>query len=117
MTAQLSMRSGLGGSTEKSESCSQGHRSRGRPLAAAPEADGSFEDRWEGIAQRMKDLREDIKPEDFEQEQLATLLGRCSTFVISSTETALRETWTCVTSLMIRWSASATSCEMPSMSM
>lgn len=39
----------------------------------APETDGSFDERWAEIAQRMKDLRDGIQPEDYDRDQLATL--------------------------------------------
>jgi uncharacterized protein (DUF2384 family) len=42
-------------------------------LRQAPEAGDSFEERWDEIAQRLKDLRYDIEAEDYDREQLATL--------------------------------------------
>ena len=42
-------------------------------LRQAPEADGSYAERWEEIAERLKKLRYDIDAEDYDKEQLATL--------------------------------------------
>lgn len=38
-----------------------------------PETDDSFDARWVEIAERLKALRDDIKPEDYDKAQLATL--------------------------------------------
>lgn len=75
MTAQLTYEERLGRIDREVGELQQGFIEAVEHLRRAPEADGSFEDRWEGIARRMKDLREDIKPEDFDKEQLATLAG------------------------------------------
>jgi uncharacterized protein (DUF2384 family) len=75
MTAQLTYEERLGRIDREVGELQQGFIEAVEHLRRAPEADGSFEDRWERIAQRMKDLREDIKPEDFDKEQLATLAG------------------------------------------
>ncbi len=75
MTAQLTYEERLGRLDEEVGKLQQGFIEAVEHLRRAPEADDSFEDRWEAIAQRMKDLREDIKPEDFDKEQLATLAG------------------------------------------
>ncbi len=42
-------------------------------LRRAPEVDDSYEERWQAIAQRMKRLREGIRAEDYDKDQLATL--------------------------------------------
>lgn len=42
-------------------------------LRQAPEADGSYEERWQKIADRLKGLRYEIKAEDYDKEQLAIL--------------------------------------------
>lgn len=39
----------------------------------SPHADGSFERNWQEIAQRMKGLRTEVRPEDFDKDQLVTL--------------------------------------------
>jgi uncharacterized protein (DUF2384 family) len=44
-------------------------------VRCAPETDDSFDERWSEIAQRMKDLRDGIQPEDYDRDQLATLSG------------------------------------------
>jgi uncharacterized protein (DUF2384 family) len=75
MTAQLTYEERLGRIDQEVGKLQQGFIEAVEHLRGAPEADDSFEDRWEAIAQRMKDLREDIKPEDFDKEQLATLAG------------------------------------------
>jgi uncharacterized protein (DUF2384 family) len=75
MTAHLTYEERLGRIDQEVGKLQQGFIDAVERLRRAPEADGSFEDRWEGIAQRMKDLRGDIKPEDFDKEQLATLAG------------------------------------------
>jgi uncharacterized protein (DUF2384 family) len=75
MTAQLTYEERLGRIDQEVGELQQGFIEAVEHLRRAPEADGSFEDRWEGIAQRMKDLRGEIKPEDFDKEQLATLAG------------------------------------------
>jgi hypothetical protein len=75
MTAQLTYEERLGRIDQEVGELQQGFIEAVEHLRRAPEADGSFEDRWEGIAQRMKDLRGEIEPEDFDKEQLATLAG------------------------------------------
>jgi uncharacterized protein (DUF2384 family) len=42
-------------------------------LRRAPEADGSYEQRWQEIADRLKGLRYEIRAEDYDKEQLAIL--------------------------------------------
>ena len=75
MTAKLTYEERLGNLDRQVEQLQQGFIEAIEHLRRAPEADDSFEDRWREIAQRMKGLREDIKPEDFDKEQLATLAG------------------------------------------
>ena len=67
MTAQLTYEERLGRIDQEVGELQQGFIEAVEHLRRAPEADGSFEDRWEGIAQRMKDLRGEIKPEDFDK--------------------------------------------------
>lgn len=42
-------------------------------LRQAPQADGSYEERWREIADRLKGLRYGIKAEDYDKDQLAIL--------------------------------------------
>ncbi|HTR89940.1 MAG TPA: hypothetical protein VMG62_07510, partial [Solirubrobacteraceae bacterium] len=42
-------------------------------LRQAPQADDSYEQRWQEIADRLKGLRYEIKAEDYDKEQLAIL--------------------------------------------
>ena len=42
-------------------------------LRQSPEADNSFDERWRAMADRLKGLRADVQPEDYDKDQLATL--------------------------------------------
>jgi hypothetical protein len=42
-------------------------------LRQSPETDGSHDERWRTIAERLKGLRAGIQPEDYDRDQLATL--------------------------------------------
>jgi hypothetical protein len=42
-------------------------------LRQTPEADGSFEERWQSLAERLKGLRTSIQAEDYDRDQLGTL--------------------------------------------
>jgi hypothetical protein len=41
-----------------------------RQLKEAPEVDGSFDERWRRIAERLRNLRRELWPQDFDKEQL-----------------------------------------------
>lgn len=42
-------------------------------LQQAPEVDASFEERWESIARRLKNIRTELEPRDYDKEQLTEL--------------------------------------------
>ena len=42
-------------------------------LQGAPEIDGTFDERWEGVAARLRGLRAALEVEDFDKQQLAEL--------------------------------------------
>lgn len=44
-------------------------------LQDAPEVDDSHEERWHAIAQRLRDVRSDLQPADYDKEQLVELLA------------------------------------------
>lgn len=44
-------------------------------LQQAPEVDDSHEERWRSIAQRLRDVRAELQPADYDKEQLAELLA------------------------------------------
>jgi transcriptional regulator with XRE-family HTH domain len=46
-----------------------------RRLQEAPEIDGSFEERWRRIAERLRDVRRELQPQDFDKEQLVQVYG------------------------------------------
>jgi uncharacterized protein (DUF2384 family) len=73
VAAQLTYEKRLGNLDRDLESLQQGFIEAIEQLQRAPEVDGSFGDRWIEIAQRLKDLRDKIVPEDFDKEQLIVL--------------------------------------------
>jgi hypothetical protein len=73
VTGQLTYAERLGELDRKVEELQDGFREAVEHLRKAPEADDSLEQRWQEIAQRMKDLREEIRAEDYDKDQLATL--------------------------------------------
>ncbi len=75
MTAQLTYTERLGKFDQELEDLQRGFIEAVEHLRQAPEADGSYEERWEEIARRMKGLRDGIQAEDYDKEQLATLAG------------------------------------------
>lgn len=44
-------------------------------LQRAPEVDGSYDDRWKSIAQRLRSVRTELQPADYDRDQLAELLA------------------------------------------
>jgi transcriptional regulator with XRE-family HTH domain len=44
-------------------------------LEEAPEVDGSYEERWARISARLRDLRADLHPSDYDKEQVAVLFA------------------------------------------
>jgi len=44
-------------------------------LQGSAEVDGSFEDRWEGVARRLKDLRTALEAQDFDKQQVVEVAG------------------------------------------
>jgi hypothetical protein len=75
MTAQLTYAERLGKFDQELEDLQRGFIEAVELLRRAPEADDSFEERWQEIARRMKGLRDGIRAEDYDKEQLATLAG------------------------------------------
>jgi hypothetical protein len=73
MTAQLTYEERLGKLDQEVENLQHAFVEAVEHLRQAPEADGSYEERWNAIVQRMKGLREGIQAEDYDKEQLATL--------------------------------------------
>ncbi|HLB21661.1 MAG TPA: hypothetical protein VK605_06090 [Solirubrobacteraceae bacterium] len=73
MTATLTYEERLGKFDQTLEDLQRGFVEAVERLRQAPEANDSFEERWDDIAQRLKDLRHDIEADDYDREQLATL--------------------------------------------
>jgi hypothetical protein len=44
-------------------------------LEETPEVDGSYEERWAQISARLRDLRADLQPSDYDKEQVAVLFA------------------------------------------
>lgn len=44
-------------------------------LQRAPEVDWSYDERWRSIAQRLRDVRAELQPADYDKDQLAELLA------------------------------------------
>lgn len=75
VTAQLTYEERLGKFDQELEDLQRGFIEALEHLRRAPEADGSYEERWDEIARRMKGLREGIQAEDYDKDQLVTLAG------------------------------------------
>ncbi len=75
MSAQLTYEERLGKLDQELEDLQRGFIEAVEHLRRAPEADDSYEARWEEIARRMKGLRDGIRAEDYDKDQLATLAG------------------------------------------
>jgi hypothetical protein len=75
VTAQLTYEERLGKFDRELEEVQHGFIEAIEHVRQAPETDDSFDERWAVIAQRMKDLRDGIQPEDYDRDQLATLGG------------------------------------------
>jgi uncharacterized protein (DUF2384 family) len=73
VTAQMTYEERLGKFDRELEDLQRGFIEAVEHLRRAPEADGSYEKRWKEIAQRMKGLRNGIRAEDYDKDQLATL--------------------------------------------
>lgn len=73
MTAQMTYEERLGKFDQELEALQRGFIEAVEHLRGAPEADGSYEERWQEISRRMKGLRERIQAEDYDKDQLATL--------------------------------------------
>ena len=73
MTVQMTYAERLGQFDRELEDLQHGFIEAVEQLRRAPEVDGSYEERWQTIALRMKRLREGIQPEDYDKDQLATL--------------------------------------------
>jgi len=73
VTAQLTYEERLGNFDKTLEELQHGFVEAIERLRQTAEADGSFEDRWQEIASRLKGLRHDIEAEDYDKEQLVTL--------------------------------------------
>lgn len=73
MGAQMTYEERLGKFDRQLEDLQRGFIEAVEHLRRAPEADGSYEERWKEIAQRMKGLRDGIQAEDYDKDQLATL--------------------------------------------
>lgn len=75
MLAEQTYEERLGSFDRELEALQQSFLEAVEQVGRAPEADDSFRERWAQIAQRMKDLREGIRPQDYDRDQLATLSG------------------------------------------
>jgi uncharacterized protein (DUF2384 family) len=73
MTVQMTYAERLGQFDRELEDLQHGFIEAVEQLRRAPEVDGSYEERWQSIALRMKRLREGIQAEDYDKDQLATL--------------------------------------------
>ena len=73
MTVQMTYAERLGQFDRELEDLQRGFIEAVEQLRHAPEVDGSYEERWQAIAWRMKRLREGIHAEDYDKDQLATL--------------------------------------------
>jgi hypothetical protein len=73
MSAQLTTEERLGKFDQNLEDLQRGFIEAMEHVRQAPEADGSYEERWQEIASRLKGLRYSIEAEDYDKEQLVTL--------------------------------------------
>lgn len=73
MTTQLTYEQRLGKLDRELENLQEGFIEAIEHLRESPEADDSYEERWNEIARRMKGLRTGIEADDYDKEQLATL--------------------------------------------
>lgn len=73
MPVQMTYAERLGKFDQELEDLQRGFIEAVEHLRRAPEVDGSYEERWQAIARRMKRLREGIRAEDYDKDQLATL--------------------------------------------
>lgn len=73
MTVEMTYAERLGQFDRELEDLQRGFIEAVEQLRRAPEVDGSYEERWQAIARRMKRLREGIQAEDYDKDQLATL--------------------------------------------
>jgi uncharacterized protein (DUF2384 family) len=75
VTALLTYEERLGKFDQTLEDLQHGFIEAVEHVRQAPEADDSYEERWNEITRRLKDLRHGIEAEDYDKEQLATLTG------------------------------------------
>ena len=73
MPVQMTYAERLGKFDQELEDLQRGFIEAVEHLRRSPEVDGSYEERWQAIARRMKRLREGIRAEDYDKDQLATL--------------------------------------------
>ncbi len=73
MTATLTYEERLGKVDERVGALQRTFIEAVEHLRQAPEADDSYEKRWEEIAERLKGLRFEIEAEDYDKDQLAVL--------------------------------------------
>jgi len=73
VSAQLTYEERLGKLDRELEDLQRGFIEALEHLRRAPEADDSYEARWGEISRRMKALRDGIRAEDYDKDQLATL--------------------------------------------
>jgi hypothetical protein len=73
MPVQMTYTERLGKFDQELEDLQRGFIEAVEHLRRAPEVDDSHEERWQAIAQRMKRLRDGIRAEDYDKDQLATL--------------------------------------------
>ena len=98
MTAQQTYEERLGSFDRELEELQHSFIEAIEQVRQAPETDGSFDERWAVVAQRMKDLRDGIQAEDYDRDQLAILAAPCSIFGISWIEQMSQGIWMCATS-------------------
>jgi uncharacterized protein (DUF2384 family) len=73
MPVQMTYAERLGKFDQELEDLQRGFIEAVEHLRRTPEVDDSYEERWQAIAQRMKRLRDGIRAEDYDKDQLATL--------------------------------------------
>lgn len=73
MTAALTYEERLGKFDQEVEDLQRGFLQAVERLRQSPETDPSFERGWQAVVRQMKGLRTEVRAEDYDKEQLATL--------------------------------------------
>jgi uncharacterized protein (DUF2384 family) len=71
MTTTMTPTERLSRMDQEVESLKQAFVDAAGQLAGAPEVDGSHDERWAAITKRLHDLRTELRPEDYDKDQLA----------------------------------------------